>query len=96
MTEVIETRGLKKDFARGDLRVHALNGISVSIAPGEFVAIVGKSGSGKSTFMNILGCLDRPSEGSYFLDGETLRGSLPTSEPNCEATKSVSFSRPST
>lgn len=74
MTEVIETRGLKKDFARGDLRVHALNGISVSIAPGEFVAIVGKSGSGKSTFMNILGCLDRPSEGSYFLDGQDVAG----------------------
>ncbi|MCS5635692.1 MAG: ABC transporter ATP-binding protein [Myxococcota bacterium] len=74
MTEVIETRGLKKDFARGDLRVHALQGISVSIDPGEFVAIVGKSGSGKSTFMNILGCLDHPSQGSYLLDGQDVAG----------------------
>ena len=74
MIEVIETRGLKKDFARGDLQVHALQGISVSIAPGEFVAIVGKSGSGKSTFMNILGCLDRPSQGSYLLDGQDVAG----------------------
>ena len=74
MTEVIETRALKKDFARGDLQVHALQGISLSIAPGEFVAIVGKSGSGKSTFMNILGCLDRPSEGSYLLDGHDVAG----------------------
>jgi len=74
MTEVIETRALEKDFARGDLLVRALQGISVSIGPGEFVAIVGKSGSGKSTFMNILGCLDRPSQGSYLLDGQDVAG----------------------
>lgn len=74
MTEVIETRGLERDFVRGDHRVRALNGVSVSIRSGEFVAIVGKSGSGKSTFMNILGCLDRPSRGSYFLDGQDVAG----------------------
>ena len=72
MSQVIETHGLEKDFARGDLRVRALKGISVSIAPGEFVAIVGQSGSGKSTFMNILGCLDRPSQGHYLLDGHDV------------------------
>ena len=74
MTAVIETRDLEKEFARGEHRVRALKGVSVSIARGEFVAIVGKSGSGKSTFMNILGCLDRPSRGSYFLDGEDVAG----------------------
>lgn len=72
MSPVIETRGLEKEFARGDLRVRALQGVSVSIGRGEFVAIVGKSGSGKSTFMNILGCLDRPSRGSYSLDGQDV------------------------
>jgi len=72
VSQVIETHGLEKDFARGDLRVRALKGISVSIAPGEFVAIVGQSGSGKSTFMNILGCLDRPSQGHYLLDGHDV------------------------
>lgn len=74
MTAVIETRAVEKEFVRGDHRVHALRGVSVSIARGEFVAVVGKSGSGKSTFMNILGCLDRPSRGSYFLDGQDVAG----------------------
>jgi len=72
VSQVIQTHGLEKDFARGDLRVRALKGISVSVAPGEFVAIVGQSGSGKSTFMNILGCLDRPSQGHYLLDGHDV------------------------
>jgi putative ABC transport system ATP-binding protein len=74
MNAIIETHGLKKDFVRGDVRVRALQGISVSIDRGEFVAIVGKSGSGKSTFMNILGCLDRPSEGDFILDGQDVAG----------------------
>ncbi len=74
MTAVIETRALEKEFVRGEHRVRALNGVSVSIDRGEFVAIVGKSGSGKSTFMNILGCLDRPNGGSYFLDGQDVAG----------------------
>ena len=74
MNPLIETRGLAKEFARGDIRVLALRGISVSIERGEFVAIVGKSGSGKSTFMNILGCLDRPSEGNFILEGQDVAG----------------------
>ena len=74
MTAIIETHALEKEFLRGDHRVRALQGVSVSIARGEFVAIVGKSGSGKSTFMNILGCLDRPSRGRYFLDGQDVAG----------------------
>jgi putative ABC transport system ATP-binding protein len=67
MSTVIETRDLEKDFSRGDVIVRALRGISIAIESGEFVAIVGKSGSGKSTFMNILGCLDRPSRGQCLL-----------------------------
>jgi putative ABC transport system ATP-binding protein len=71
---IIETRELCKSFETGDVTVHALQGVSVEVPSGQFVAIVGKSGSGKSTFMNILGCLDRPSSGIYRLDGEDVSG----------------------
>ena len=66
---LIEIRDLKKIYAIGDEPVRALDGVSLSIDNGEFVAIMGASGSGKSTMLNILGCLDTPSEGSYLLDG---------------------------
>ena len=66
---LIVTEELVKDYHLGPHTVHALRGVSVSIAPGEFVAVMGPSGSGKSTLMNILGCLDTPSSGRYVLDG---------------------------
>lgn len=69
---MIEIRNLTKIYKMGDTEVRALDGISLSIAEKEFVAIVGPSGSGKSTLMNILGCLDVPTEGSYILDGQEI------------------------
>ncbi|HSB34091.1 MAG TPA: ABC transporter ATP-binding protein [Nitrospirota bacterium] len=66
---LIEARSLSKVYKLGDIEVRALDGISTAIEKGEFVAIMGQSGSGKSTFMNVLGCLDTPSGGSYLLDG---------------------------
>ncbi|HEV2396502.1 MAG TPA: ABC transporter ATP-binding protein [Candidatus Sulfotelmatobacter sp.] len=66
---VIEVTDLHKYYELGETRVHALRGVSLKIRAGEFVAIMGASGSGKSTFMNILGCLDKPSSGTYLLEG---------------------------
>jgi putative ABC transport system ATP-binding protein len=66
---VIRVEDVHKYYDLGETRVHALRGISVVIGQGEFVAIMGASGSGKSTFMNMLGCLDRPSSGRYLLEG---------------------------
>ena len=66
----IELRGIKKLYPMGDQIVAALAGVDLTIRKGEFAALMGPSGSGKSTLMNILGCLDRPTEGSYKLDGE--------------------------
>jgi putative ABC transport system ATP-binding protein len=66
---LISVGNLHKYYEMGDSRVHALRGVSLEIQRGEFVAVMGASGSGKSTFMNILGCLDQPTEGSYRLEG---------------------------
>ncbi|MBI3645135.1 MAG: ABC transporter ATP-binding protein [Acidobacteriales bacterium] len=68
-TTLIRVADVHKYYELGETRVHALRGVSVEIGRGEFVAIMGASGSGKSTFMNILGCLDRPSSGQYYLEG---------------------------
>jgi len=66
---VIRVLDVHKYYELGETRVHALRGVSIEIQRGEFVAIMGASGSGKSTFMNLLGCLDKPSSGSYLLEG---------------------------
>jgi putative ABC transport system ATP-binding protein len=65
---IITVNHLVRIYQMGDLEVHALRGISLDIQKSDFVAIMGKSGSGKSTFMNIVGCLDIPTKGEYFLD----------------------------
>lgn len=77
--EVIRVRDLHKVYKMGDIEVVALRGINLDIQRGEFVAVMGASGSGKSTFMNILGCLDRPTKGTYFLGGQDV-GSLSPDE----------------
>lgn len=69
---VIQLDQIHKTYTMGDVEVHALRGISLTIREGEFVAIMGTSGSGKSTTMNIIGCLDRPTKGTYILDGEDV------------------------
>ena len=72
MTELIRVRDLVKKYRMGDMEVPALCGVTLAIGTGEFVGVMGSSGSGKSTFMNILGCLDRPTSGKYFLDGDEV------------------------
>jgi len=68
MSDVISVINLHKIYKTGDIEVHALKGISLCIEKSEFITIMGSSGSGKSTFMNIIGCLDRPTRGEFYLD----------------------------
>jgi putative ABC transport system ATP-binding protein len=71
---LIEIKKLTKVYGTGEIAVHALREVDLKVGRGEFLAIMGPSGSGKSTLMNILGCLDRPTDGAYVLDGEDVSG----------------------
>ena len=71
---VIQINGVKKVYTMGENKVFALRGVDLTVEKGEMIAVMGTSGSGKSTLMNILGCLDVPSEGSYILDGTRVDG----------------------
>jgi putative ABC transport system ATP-binding protein len=71
---VIQVEDLRKSYVVGDVTVHALRGVNLAIPAGSFIAVVGASGSGKSTFMNIVGLLDRPTGGRYLLEGEDVSG----------------------
>lgn len=72
MAVVISTKDLRKTYDMGTTKVHALRGVDVEISVNDYVALMGPSGSGKSTLMNLLGCLDTPSEGDYFLDATNV------------------------
>jgi putative ABC transport system ATP-binding protein len=74
MSELIRVEHLVKTYYLGEVKVPALKGVDLTIQSGEFIAIMGASGSGKSTFMNILGCLDRPTEGNFFFEGVNISG----------------------
>jgi putative ABC transport system ATP-binding protein len=74
MTAIIQTQALTKVFGSNGAAVHALRGIDLEVQRGEFISLIGPSGSGKSTLMAILGCLDKPTAGTYALEGERVEG----------------------
>ena len=90
MNEIIKIQDLDKIYDTGAIQVHALKKINLSIEQGEYVAIMGQSGSGKSTLMNILGCLDRPTDGHYYLDGIEV-GKLSENKLSLVRNKKIGF-----
>src|SRR5476649_2902934 len=72
MSTVISVKNLVKTYTVGEVQVRALRGINLDVERGEFIAVSGTSGSGKSTFMHIVGCLDKPTSGAYLLDGQDV------------------------
>jgi putative ABC transport system ATP-binding protein len=74
MQKIIVTKNISKIYNSGEIAVKALSEVSVTVSEGDFVAIMGASGSGKSTFLNIIGCLDQPTEGDYLLDSVNVKG----------------------
>src|SRR5689334_22783936 len=82
---VIKLEKIARTFLIGDVEVHALRGVDLTVRPGEFVAIVGSAGSGKSTLMSVLGCVDRPSSGRYLFEGVDVGG---LSEPELARVRS--------
>ena len=88
---IIELKKINKYFGSGGNRVHVLKNIDLQIEKGDFVAIIGQSGSGKSTMMNIIGCLDVPTAGSYKINGVEVGRWTRISWRNCAARPSVSF-----
>jgi putative ABC transport system ATP-binding protein len=79
MSGVIDLQGIHRTYVMGDQELHALDGVDLMIGSNEYVAIIGPSGSGKSTLMNLIGCLDKPSQGSYHLSGSDV-GTMSDSE----------------
>ncbi len=84
---ILSIRHLRREFKMGDETVHALRGVSFDVHPGEFVTIMGTSGSGKSTMLNILGCMDKPTSGEYILGGEHIEKMKPDALANIRSRK---------
>ena len=89
-TPVIDVRDLRKIYHVGSVDVIAVDGVTLKVDHGEFLAIMGHSGSGKSTFMNLIGCLDRPTSGEYFLEGENV-SQMGTDQLAAVRNKSIGF-----